>query len=195
MRVISGDLKGKKLKAPAGHKVRPTSDRIKEAMFNILNIDKTMKVLDLFAGSGNLGIEALSRGALTVTFIEKSTFSFNILKENVNNCNLNRRSVLIRGDVYKYLKNSNKENKKFDLILADPPYELGHVTKLLTNEYLPGIVSMNGIFVLEHSKSELPDLIEAEKDLNKVKWQTISNKKYGKVYLTFFENRDRSEPT
>src|SRR5699024_2858791 len=124
LRVISGDKKGFKLKAPKGKDTRPTEDRIKESLFNILGpIDENAIVLDLFSGSGSIGIEFLSRGAKSVYFVDSSNLSINIIKENLKHTDLNKRSKIIKGDSVKIVKFLDRKNLKFDYIYIDPPYE------------------------------------------------------------------------
>ncbi len=189
MRVISGNNKGKKLKTLAGEKVRPTSDRIKEALFNLIEIKPDMVVLDLFAGTGNVGIEALSRGAFSTTFIENSKKVFNILRRNVHDCKLESKSILFRGDVYDCLKVLNKKNKNYDLIFADPPYDRGHVKKLLSNENLVKVIDDSGTIILEHSPREL-SVIEGLDDETRPKpsnWQLIKCRKYGNTCISILK--------
>lgn len=186
MRIISGKLKGKKLKSPEGKNLRPTSDKVKEALFNILNLDyHGLSVIDIFAGSGSLGIEALSRGAGECVFVENSSKSFKILEENINNCGLKEKSRLIKYDAYKYIKALSEKGEKFDLVFADPPYEAGHLKKLLKNQWLPGVIMAGGLFIIEHSVNE------PVYDAYKMDWEILTQKRYGKITLTFFISRKR----
>lgn len=131
MRVITGSARGRNLKTLNGDEiVRPTTDRVKEAMFSIVQFDLPgAKVLDLFAGSGQLGIEALSRGADNAVFIDKNSDAFETVKENLKTTNLFQKSTVLNADSVTYIKNSKL---KFDLIIIDPPYNKG-----LTQEVLP----------------------------------------------------------
>lgn len=131
MRVITGSARGRNLKTLSGDEiVRPTTDRVKEAMFSIVQFDLPgAKVLDLFAGSGQLGIEALSRGADNAVFIDKNSDAFETVKENLKTTNLFQKSTVLNADSVTYIKNSKL---KFDLIIIDPPYNKG-----LTQEVLP----------------------------------------------------------
>jgi 16S rRNA (guanine(966)-N(2))-methyltransferase RsmD len=123
LRVISGSAKGKKLKAPAGLNTRPITDMIKEALFNVLGAKvPNAKLLDLFAGSGSVGIEALSRGAQSVVFVDNSVEALKVVKENLNNCSFTREYHILRNDVFKALGLLKRHNSKFDLIYVDPPF-------------------------------------------------------------------------
>lgn len=131
MRVITGSARGRKLKTLDGDDiVRPTTDRVKEAMFSIVQFDLTdAKVLDLFAGSGQLGIEALSRGCESAVFIDKNSEAFETVKDNLKTTGLFTKAVVLNTDSVEYVKNSKI---KFDVIFLDPPYNKG-----LVNEVLP----------------------------------------------------------
>lgn len=130
MRVITGSARGRKLKTLDGDDiVRPTTDRVKEAMFSIVQFDLPgANVLDLFAGSGQLGIEALSRGAENAVFVDKNADAFETVKENLKATNLFQKSTVLNADSVSYIKNSKL---KFDLIILDPPYNKGIVQEVL----------------------------------------------------------------
>lgn len=131
MRVITGSARGRRLKTLEGDEiVRPTTDRVKEALFSIVQFDLPgAKVLDLFAGSGQLGIEALSRGADNAVFVDKNTAAFETVKENLKATGLFQKSIVLNTDSVTYIKNSKL---KFDLIIIDPPYNKG-----ITQQVLP----------------------------------------------------------
>ena len=149
MRIITGTAKGLKLKTPKGFLTRPTSDRIKESIFNVLNnlIEfENLNVLDIFSGTGALGLEALSRGAIHCTFIDKSTAS--IIKDNVNRAKFNDCAEIINDDVFKHL------NKNYDLIFCDPPYNMNLWQKSLKIIDEKNILSSNGYLIVEHGFDE-----------------------------------------
>jgi len=145
VRIISGILRGNKLASFTGNDVRPTSDRIKEWIFNVLGNIEGSKVLDLFAGTGNLGIEAISRGAESVTFVDRSFKSLQLIKKNVSRMELENRVEIQRKDSVKFI--TNKSKGEFDLIFADPPYSYTESSRLTLRvlEILPE----NGSFVYE----------------------------------------------
>ncbi|MBW3658632.1 MAG: 16S rRNA (guanine(966)-N(2))-methyltransferase RsmD [Actinobacteria bacterium] len=121
MRVIAGTAKGRRLKVPPGDRTRPTSDRVKEALFSSLQPELPgASVLDLFAGSGSLGIEALSRGAATVTFVERHDRTARILEENVETCDVGGRATVVTAEVQAAL--GSPPGAPFDVALLDPPY-------------------------------------------------------------------------
>ncbi len=124
LRVIAGSARGKKLKAPAGINTRPVTDMIKEAIFNVLGQDMDdVRFLDLFAGSGSMGIEALSRGAARVVFIDRDSGSVRIIKENLENCGFQTDNYQVyKNDVFKAVDILEKKNEKFDFIYVDPPF-------------------------------------------------------------------------
>ena len=157
MRIISGTLKKHKLISPkmkVSPTIRPTSDRIKETLFNLLGDITGVYFLDLFAGTGNIGIEALSRGARYVYFVEKSGYFCNIIKKNLSATNLTEQAKVINKKVSNGLFNRFKEeNITFDIIFADPPYGKGILNEL--NNILDyDILKEKGIFVYQHSVRE-----------------------------------------
>lgn len=124
MRVISGKSRGKKLVSLEGDNTRPTLDRVKEALFNKIQFDiQDAIVLDLFAGSGALGIEALSRGAKQVVFCDKVPETIKVIKQNVANTNNLDKSIIINKDCNEVLDKLSNQNKKFDIVFLDPPYK------------------------------------------------------------------------
>ena len=130
MRVITGAARGRKLKTLEGDEIiRPTTDRVKEAMFSIVQFDiQGARVLDLFAGSGQLGIEALSRGAQSAVFVDNNKEAFETVKENLKTTGLYKDATVLNTDSISYIKNSKL---KFDLIIIDPPYKKGICAEVL----------------------------------------------------------------
>ena len=159
MRIITGTAKGCRLKAPKGMSTRPTSDRIKESLFSILGpLVLDASVLDLFAGTGGLGLEALSRGALHAVFVDPATAD--IIRENAEHAHLLEKSEIVRREAISFLGYLAGKAQRFDLIFCDPPYHKGLWEKALTvvdrgNLLLPG-----GSLVIEHGRDEirLPEL-------------------------------------
>ncbi|MGI6678762.1 MAG: 16S rRNA (guanine(966)-N(2))-methyltransferase RsmD [Dehalobacterium sp.] len=152
MRVISGDAKGRKLKAPKGLDTRPTSDRVKEAIFNVLAAKiPCSSVLDVFAGTGGLGIEALSRGAKLAHFIEKDRDAALIVKHNLLHTGLNAHAQVFQGD-FTYLLGKLKE--KYDLIFLDPPYHQGLVRQAVSLIIKHGLLKEHGVIIIETGTKE-----------------------------------------
>lgn len=180
MRIIAGKAGSIKLKSIKNKNTRPTLDRVKEAMFSILTpYLQGAEVLDLFAGFGGLGLEAISRGASSTVFVERSRKNIKVIKENINKCNFENEAEVIQDDVFAYL---HKNNNQYDLILMDPPYKKEFGEKLLKEIDKNNILRKKGIIVIEHSENEN---LTNQNNLLKIK-----DKKYGDTKLTFFENRE-----
>lgn len=153
MRVISGTRKGCKLKGPRGNNTRPTEDRIKESLFNILrNIDNESIVLDLFAGSGGIGIEFLSRGAKKAYFVDKDYESIQCIRDNLIHTKLNDNAEVIKDDALKSIKKFGQKEIKFDYIFADPPYRKDIIMKIIECIWNNKVLKETGILILEHEK-------------------------------------------
>lgn len=150
MRVITGSARGRRLITLDGNDVRPTTDRVKEAMFSAIQFDiEGRRVLDLFAGSGHLGIEALSRGAAQVIFTDSSQEAINVIKQNIDKCSFDSGAKVIKTDFAGYL---SMTPDVFDIAFVDPPYGKGLLAKAL--ELLPRVMSEFGIIVCEHPVTE-----------------------------------------
>lgn len=179
MRVISGTAKGHRLVAPKGACVRPALDRIKEAVFNILFDVRDARVLDLFAGSGSIGIEALSRGAQHATFVEEWPPAIETIKKNLNHCRLEDRATIVRGSVNSAIKRLARNGREFDLIFVDPPYlkDLVNPTlKLLAKSVL---IAENSLIVVEHHPKEPIAEIEG--------LSLTDGRKYGQTMISFLK--------
>ncbi|QJW44378.1 16S rRNA (guanine(966)-N(2))-methyltransferase RsmD [bacterium BFN5] len=155
MRIITGSAKGTKLKAPRGLDTRPTTDRVKESIFNILgNAVYEAMVLDLFAGTGSLGLEALSRGAQRAVFVDQNTSSIHVIKENVDHTKMSDKAEILKSDVLKTIEKFTKTKDLFDIVFCDPPYNKGYINKVLQLIDQGAIVAEQAILVLEHSRHE-----------------------------------------
>ena len=158
MRIIAGKYRGRKLVVPAGRRIRPTGDRMKESIFSALTDEcRGARVLDLFAGSGALGLEALSRGASEVTFVEKEHAAIAALKENVLNLDALRKCMVVQAEVFSFLRKL-KEPGLFDLVFADPPFAGGSAGEIL-EYWLRGRLS-GPILVLEYPTQSPPQAQE-----------------------------------
>ncbi len=159
MRIITGSAKGRQLKAPRGHDVRPTSDRVKESLFAILGgrvIDAA--VADLFAGTGNLGLEALSRGAASAVFVDISPASIAVIRENAARTGLGSRAEILCLDALVAVDRFVRAGRTFDLIFCDPPYNRGLAAAILRKIDAGNILRPGGTVIIEHSRHEqLPD--------------------------------------
>jgi len=155
MRIIGGEASGRTILLPKGYKTRPTSDKTKEMLFNILHGVEGKRFLDLFAGSGNVGLEALSRRASRVVFIEKDSTLVKAIKRNICNFKFNGRGEVIAMDAGTGIRELHQRGDRFDILFADPPYEKGFVSKTLQHLEDWGVVACDGIIIVQHSKREL----------------------------------------
>ena len=158
MRIISGELKGKKLSEPLDKSTRPLKDMVRESIFNILDHSNKVsakiynsKVLDLFSGTGSFGIECLSRGAAEVIFFENYHNSLKILKQNIFNLKLESKSKVYNYSAYN-LKNSNIESRVFDIIFLDPPFKDREIKSLIDQIKKLKIVDVNSILIIHRNK-------------------------------------------
>jgi len=155
MRIISGTSRGRRLTTPKGHALRPTSDRVKESIFNILGAEVEEKVvLDLFAGTGNLGIEALSRGAKKAVFVEKAREALRMIQKNLLQCGFSGQAEIIPKEVNRAIGILETRKESFDLILMDPPYEKGWVQRTLVKLNHHNIYHEGSVLVIEHGRRE-----------------------------------------
>ena len=180
MRVIAGKFKGRKLTGLKGRQIRPTSDRIREALFSILSqrIDNAV-VLDLFAGTGALGIEAFSRGAAKAFFVDKSKQAFEVIKKNIELLKIKEEAEVILHDACTIQNLKIIFNRKFDLIFMDPPYDKGIIINMFENVDLLSIMKDNSIIIAEHSARE--KIIENVSDLD-----LFDRRTYGDTLISFF---------
>ena len=176
MRIISGSAKGRRLTSLPGLDVRPTSDKVKEAVFSAIQFDiEGRRFLDLFAGSGQMGLEALSRGAASAVFVDSSQESLKVLKENVAACKFEDRSKIVRSDALSYL---TMTNETFDIAFLDPPYKAGLLDKSLI--LLSEKMSNYGIIICEHpSEVSLPDEV--------AQFKVFKKYRYGKINVTTYK--------
>lgn len=177
MRIIAGDYKGRRLTSPMDDRVRPTSDKVKEAIFSILmNEIYGSNVLDLFSGSGNLGLEALSRGAEHCWFADSSRDSLKLIRENISYCKANDKATVLAGDFRKVLA---RLTTPMDIILLDPPYNMGMLPECfdLIEEY--DLLAENGLIIAEHRREEiLPEQFG--------KFTKVKERKYGTVVVSIY---------
>ena len=146
MRIISGTARGRKLREPSGNDIRPTTDMVKESIFNIIQFDvEGRKVLDLFAGTGQLGIEALSRGAASAVFVDSKQDAVKLVRENLIHCGFEDNVQVLPRDALGFLEGG----EKFDLIFVDPPYGSGLAEKTLTKIIEFDKLNANGIIICE----------------------------------------------
>lgn len=187
MRVITGKYKGRKLNTPQDYEIRPTTDKAKEALFSILAGELYgSRVLDLFAGTGGLGIEALSRGAQYCVFADASRKSLNLVKENLEHCGVDEKTKILPGDYKKVLKTladriEDGLEQPFDIILLDPPYNRGLLDEAFRLISEGGLLSDDGTIVAEHRKEE-----ETPDDFHG--FVKTKERRYGVVVLSIYNN-------
>lgn len=174
MRVITGTARGRRLKTPENSNIRPTTDNVKESVFNIIQFDiEGRRVLDLFAGTGQLGIECLSRGAAEAVFIDDSREAVRIVKDNLKACGFS--APVLQQDALSYLRSCGR----FDLIFVDPPYDANLYEPVLETINSVDILSDGGIIVCESRReTPMPELAAP--------YQKRKEYRYGKVKLTLY---------
>jgi len=179
MRIISGNLRGRKLIQIQGNDIRPTSDRVREAIFNILGPGvRNARVLDLFAGTGALGLEALSRGAGHGVFVDAALSSCTIIQKNIDLCKMKEKALLIHHDIIALPFPQALKTASFDLIFIDPPYGRGHVETTLEKTGFIDLLKPDGIVVAEQSFKE--SLANPSNGLD-----IYRQKKYSKTFISF----------
>lgn len=180
LRVVSGICKGRPLKAVPGNTTRPTTDKVKEALFNMIGPYFNGGIgLDLFAGSGGLGIEALSRGLDKVIFIDRDAKAIQVIRENIKSCSFDEKIEVYRNDAERALKALIKREIRFDYIFLDPPYKKQQLINLMQTIVEENLLSEDGIVVCEHSHDvELPQSVGA--------LTQIKHEKYGIITVTIY---------
>lgn len=182
MRVITGRARGMKLKTLEGEEVRPTTDMVKEAIYSIIQFDVPgAKVLDLFAGSGQLGIEALSRDASACTFVDRNKESVDVVRENLKHCKLADCARVENTDSLNFLKLTPE---RFDIALLDPPYRQGMIEKALP--LLDSVMNPGGVVVCEHEREYEPPETAGRIVLRK-------RYRYGKIALSVYDIRTEDD--
>ncbi len=174
MRIIAGQNKGATIFAPKGLDTRPTSDRVREAAFNLIGPVDGASGLDLYAGSGAMGLEALSRGAESAVFVESDREACSTIRRNLEKLRLTGAEVACH-DVLRFLA---AERRRFDLILVDPPYDVVESVAVRLAAYLPAVLAEHGLVVLESSSRDEPTLPPLD---------VRTSRRYGSARVTLFE--------
>lgn len=177
MRVITGSARGKRLAELEGMDTRPTTDRVKEGLFNAIQFDiEGRRVLDLFAGTGQLGIECLSRGAERCLFVDQRRDAVSVIRRNLSACGFQDQAQVVQGDALRVLRS---QRQSFHLIFLDPPYETGLLEEALKTIADIDILSENGIIVCESPvRQALPDLAAP--------YRKDRSYRYGKIVITLY---------
>lgn len=183
MRITGGQVRGRRLASSKGLRIRPSSDKVREAIFNLIGQNLTdLKVLDLFAGTGSLGIEALSRGASKVVFIDHSIQSLRLIKKNLALCGYESAGRVLKKDLTRGLRWKYPLLKKFDLVFLDPPYEKGLITPILKELSEKEILASSSIVIAESSKADdLPTNIKRLK--------LVDTRLYGETKIAIYHYR------
>lgn len=181
MRIIAGEFKGRKLTAPPDYNVRPTAEKVREAVFSMIQMHvEDAVVVDLFAGTGSLGLEALSRGAKRAYFVDKDRRSISLVRENVKACGMEDYSVIMCSDYALGLANLHD---RADIVFLDPPYKAGLMLDCLRRLAESDVLPEGGIVVAEHGREELlPEKIRS--------LELVKDRKYGKVRVSIYEKQE-----
>lgn len=184
MRIISGSAKGTKLFTLSGESTRPTLDRVKEPLFSIIqNHIQDALVLDLFSGSGALGLESLSRGAKLAILCDNNIEAIKIINQNIEKTHLNEKSKVVHSNYKKCLDSLKNDNLKFDIIFLDPPYKTNFATDAVERILALDLLAKDGIIILE-TDDEDKEIKIIKEDIN------IDNiRKYGRVKLMFLSRK------
>ncbi|MEH7106884.1 16S rRNA (guanine(966)-N(2))-methyltransferase RsmD [Bacillus sp. JJ1764] len=181
MRVVSGICKGRPLKAVPGNTTRPTTDKVKEAVFNMIGpyFDGGIG-LDLFAGSGGLGLEGLSRGLDKVIFVDREPKAIQVIHENIKSCRMEEKTEVYRNDADRALKALIKREIQFDMIFLDPPYKKQQLVSLMEKMSQQDLLKWNGLVVCEHSFDvSLPQKVGG--------FSQVKHENYGIISITIYQ--------
>jgi 16S rRNA (guanine(966)-N(2))-methyltransferase RsmD len=178
MRIVAGRFRGLRLQAPAGRVIRPTADRVREALFSIVaSRARGARVLDLFAGTGALGLEALSRGAAQVTFVDQGSEAIRIIRANIQRLGVTEQVEVLQGDAVRVVKRLAGRKLLFDLLFMDPPYGKGLVE--MTLPHLGGVATSGALLVIERSSREpAPE--------SSVEWLHETSRTYGDTSISLY---------
>ena len=176
MRIVAGSRKGHRIAAPKGVDTRPTADRVREAAFSLIGPVEDMAVLDLFAGSGAMGIEALSRGAARAVFVESEPAAAKAIQRNLEKLRLTGAAI-VRAEALTALAAEAASDRRYDLVLVDPPYEMFSSVQPGLARYLPALLEPSALVVVETAAAEEPDLPLPKR----------TSRRYGSARLTVFE--------
>ena len=184
MRIITGKARGLHLNVPKNYDVRPTADRVKESLFNIIG-SKTVgaAVLDLFAGSGNLGLESWSRGARFVQFVDNSREALKLTESNILKCRAEADCKVLKHDAEAAVDLLYKQGQRFDLVFVDPPYNKGWVQKILAKLNKSPLLAENGWIIAEHSMHD--DISGAVPE----EYEVFRSRQYGETVLSFIKRK------
>jgi 16S rRNA (guanine(966)-N(2))-methyltransferase RsmD len=186
MRIVAGRFRGRRLESPESRRIRPTSDRVREALFSIIASRVVgASVLDLFAGTGALGLEALSRGAAQAVFVDQGADAVRIIRANIQRLGVEDQVTVFQGAVSRVIRRLADGRALFDLIFMDPPYGKGYIGTALP--LLAGLVQPEAMLIAEHSAKEVPPD-------GSVAWSFLETRVYGDTALSFYSSRTSETP-
>ena len=181
MRIITGKKRGLKLNVPKENNIRPTLDRIKESIFNIISpIKENSTIIDLFAGTGNIGLEFISRGSNKVYFVDKSPGSINLLESNIEKCNFEEQSEVVHKSYEKFLEDMKFKNTEIDYIYVDPPYREIDINIILKNILNSNIINNNTLLIYED---------DINSNIKNENFKIVDERKYGNIHVKFLKKR------
>lgn len=180
VRIVGGSVRGRKLVGPAGHRFRPTTGRVKEFIFNYLGESVVgSSILDLFSGTGSLGIEALSRGASKVVFTELAPSNVNMIKKNLRLCDFTEDAKILKGDVFRLMRKMSTEDERFDIILADPPFKGSLRERIVKGVDQSGILESDGVLIVEHESHD--------SDASRCGIHLIKQRRFGQCVVSIYQ--------
>jgi 16S rRNA (guanine966-N2)-methyltransferase len=182
VRIVAGSRKGHRITAPKGADTRPTADRVREAAFSLIGPVEDMAVLDLFAGSGAMGIEALSRGAARAVFVESDRAAADAIERNLQKVRLTGAAI-VRAEALTALAAEAASDRRYDLVLVDPPYEMFSSVQPGLARYLPALLEPGALVVVETAAAEEPELPLPKR----------TSRRYGSARLTVFERESEGQ--
>lgn len=186
MRIVAGKFRGRRLEAPETSGIRPTADRVREALFSIIasRVPGAL-VLDLFAGTGALGLEALSRGAIRAVFVDQGAEAVRIIRANVRRLGVSDQAEVLHGDVSRFARRLAERNACFDLLFMDPPYGKGYIE--ITMPLLGVLALPHALLIAEHPAKAVPPESCAE-------WHHVDTRTYGDSAISFYSQETTDFP-
>ncbi len=182
LRLVSGSAKGRKLKGPQNNSIRPAAARVRKSLFDILGNLEACRVLDLFAGTGSMGLEALSRGAHHVTFVDTQRAALSLLRHNLQVTGFSQQATLIGKSAASAIDELKRRGERFDIIFLDPPYDQGLVDATLKQLTPHELLEAGGLLLCEHSPRERPTFLGGLEESDQ--------RKYGQTWVSFFQKPD-----
>ena len=186
MRIISGTARGRTIVAPAGDRTRPTQDKVRESLFNIIRWDvMEARVLDLFAGTGALSLESLSRGAQSAVLVDTDRAACEAIKKNIAACRMEDKARLIVRDYRQAMDQLAREGEVFDVVFLDPPYRMENTGEMCAALYDKGLLAKEFLLVVEHKRGLAPLVDE--------RFEAFDQRDYGDTQITFIRSAERDQ--